>query len=63
MYIEIAKEKFNKLRKEYKAFRMNSNEEIQQNINFLENGKDFMLLNEDTLGDETKVSITYKELS
>ena len=30
-----------KLRKEYKAFRMNSNEEIQQNINFLENGKDF----------------------
>ena len=30
-----------KLRKEYKAFRMNTNEEIQQNINFLENGKDF----------------------
>ena len=30
-----------KLRKEYKAFRMNSNEEIQQNINFLKNGKDF----------------------
>ena len=29
---------------------------------FLENGKTFTLLNEDTLGDETKVSITYKEL-
>ena len=29
---------------------------------FLENGKTFTLLNEDVLGDETKVSITYKEL-
>ena len=29
---------------------------------FLENGKTFTLLNEDTIGDETKVSITYKEL-
>ncbi len=29
---------------------------------FLENGKTFTLLNEDTLGNETKVSITYKEL-
>ena len=28
----------------------------------LENGKSFTLLNEDCLGDETKVSITYKEL-
>ena len=28
----------------------------------LENGKTFTLLNEDILGDETKVSITYKEL-
>ncbi|MDO5556089.1 MAG: pyruvate kinase [Clostridia bacterium] len=28
----------------------------------LENGKSFTLLNEDILGDETKVSITYKEL-
>ena len=28
----------------------------------LENGKVFTLLNEDSLGDETKVSITYKEL-
>ena len=29
---------------------------------FLENGNTFTLLNEDVLGDETKVSITYKEL-
>lgn len=29
------------LRKEYKAFRMNSSKEIQENINFLEKGKDF----------------------
>ena len=29
---------------------------------FLENGNTFTLLNEDILGDETKVSITYKEL-
>ena len=29
------------LRKEYKAFRMNSNQEIQKNIHFLEKGKDF----------------------
>ena len=28
----------------------------------LQNGNEFTLLNEDTLGDETKVSITYKEL-
>ena len=34
-----------KLRKEYKAFRMNTNEEIQQNINFLENRKDFKVDN------------------
>ena len=29
---------------------------------FLEEGKDFILLNNDELGDETKVSITYKDL-
>ncbi len=29
------------LRKEYKAFRMNSNKDIQKNIHFLEKGKDF----------------------
>jgi len=29
---------------------------------YLENGNSFTLLNEDALGDETKVSITYKEL-
>lgn len=29
---------------------------------FLENGKDFTLLNQEELGDETKVSITYKDL-
>ncbi len=29
---------------------------------FLEDGNEFTLLNEDTLGDKTKVSITYKEL-
>ena len=29
---------------------------------FLENGKEFTLVNDDILGDDTKVSITYKEL-
>lgn len=35
---------------------------FKENKVFLENGKKFILLNEDTLGDDTKVSITYKEL-
>ena len=35
---------------------------FQKDEAFLENGSTFTLLNEDTLGDNTKVSITYKEL-
>ena len=56
-----------KLRKKYKAFRMDSNSDIQNNIRFLEKGKDFedanvvayVLRNKDENSKETEILVVY----